>query len=341
MPEPTSFATSTIGAAARASAPSRCSISASTSASANSTFESHRVRQSTSAGVFAFAASAPAISRGVSTVVQLGPRRPWWTATRSAISLSRASAVATYSHGEGSAITKLSAYRLLPDRAPPSTSVSLLLAAADPAKTLRAGDELSDQSGKPDPDDHRPGQAGCDCGDTVGPAPHEQRGPDGERALDDDEAQQVRMQRRSLRPEDGLAKRIAVEEAGSSEKDCPQRDREGTSARDQETCEQHRDRDHDLGTGKVDAVYVQRDADRRGNDEQQRQHETESAAADGHADRQQEGEVIRPDHGMPEAGEEPLGEGRGNLAAHHMMGGGGRRHEEKRDHTQRSAARQT
>ena len=30
-----------------------------------------------------------------------------------------------------------------------------------------------------------------------------------------------------------------------------------------------------------------------------------------------------------------------HLAAHHMMGGGGRCHEEKRDHTQRSAARQT
>ena len=133
-------------------------------------------------------------------------------------------------------------------------------------------------------------------------------------------------------PEDRLAKRIAVEEAGSGEKDCPQRDREGASARDQETCEQHRDRNHDLGTGKVDAVHVQRDADRRGNDEQQRQHEIESADADGHADRQQEGEVIRPDHGMPEAGEEALGEGRGHLAAHHMMGGGGRCHEEKRDH---------
>ena len=89
-----------------------------------------------------------------------------------------------------------------------------------------------------------------------------------------------------------------MEESRSDEKRGPQRNREGASARNQKTCKQHRDRDEDLGAGNIDPVDVQRDADRRGHDEQGRQHEIEPADADGHADRQQEGEVIGSDHRM-------------------------------------------
>src|SRR5438876_3052208 len=67
-------------------------------------------------------------------------------AIRSAISASRASAVATLIQGEGSAVIKLSAYRLLPDRAPPRTSVSRMPpGAAASIKGLRASSELPNQ----------------------------------------------------------------------------------------------------------------------------------------------------------------------------------------------------
>src|SRR5437016_587436 len=67
-------------------------------------------------------------------------------AIRSTISASRASAVATLIQGEGSAVIKLSAYRLLPDRAPPRTSVSRMpLGAAASVKGSRASYELPDQ----------------------------------------------------------------------------------------------------------------------------------------------------------------------------------------------------
>src|SRR3981189_1406016 len=212
-------------------------------------------------------------------------------------------------------MTRLSAYRLLPDRAPPSTSVRLPLAAADPAKTLRAGNELDDQGRQPDPDDYRSGKTRCEGGDTAPFASHEQRSPNGERALDDDEAQQICVKRRSFRAGNGFAERIAVEEPGSDEKRGPQRNRQRASARNQKTGKQHRDCNEDLGTGKIDAVHVQRDADRRGNDEQRRQYEIEPADAHGYADRQQEGEVIRSDDRMTETGEEPINECRGGLTA--------------------------
>jgi hypothetical protein len=121
----------------------------------------------------------------------------------------------------------------------------------------------------------------------------------------------------------------------------PQRDREGASARNQKTCKQHETATRISAPGTSMPVHVQRDADRRGNDEQCRQYEIEPADADGHADRQQgrRGDRVRSPDARDQRG--TLDESRGSPAAHHMMGGGRLRHKEKRDHDQRRAAQQT
>jgi len=48
-----------------------------------------------------------------------------------------------------------------------------------------------------------------------------------------------------------------------------------------------------------------------------------------HAGGDQEGEVVRPDHRMADAGGEALPQGRGRGAAHRMMGQGGQRQQGK------------
>src|SRR6266849_1567247 len=136
-------------------------------------------------------------------------------AIRSAISASRASAVATLIQGDGSAVIKLSAYRLLPDRAPPRTSVIRMPppAAAACVKGSCAEHELPDQCGEADPDDQGPCKPRRQFGDARAHAARDQRDSNRKCALDRDKSEEIRAQWRGLRAEDRFAERVAVEEA--------------------------------------------------------------------------------------------------------------------------------
>ncbi len=87
-------------------------------------------------------------------------------------------------------------------------------------RLLRAGNELADQDRQSNPDDGRSCKPRCEFGDAAAPASREQRGCDRERALDQDEPQEVRIKRRCLRAENRLAERVAVEESRDGKKCC-------------------------------------------------------------------------------------------------------------------------
>ena len=125
MPMPTSLDTTTVGASASRQAFEPRRTRASRSCSASMMLVSHSVRQSTSTGAPAPAlSSAPASSSGASTVDQPAPRRA--RCMRDALAPSRRPAPAPWrrrSRAAGSRRDQRFGVRLLPERAPPSTSV--------------------------------------------------------------------------------------------------------------------------------------------------------------------------------------------------------------------------
>ena len=90
----------------------------------------------------------------------------------------------------------------------------------------------------------------------------------------------------------------------------------------QETDEDHRDSDDQLGAWHVEPINVKRDTDGGSRDEHDRQRQAQAAGADGDAHRDEKGEMVRTDHRMTEAGKQSLAEGRRQAAAHHVMRGG-------------------